>query len=122
MIQVGTQLKVADNSGAKLVECIKVPGGSKKRYARLGEIIVVAVKSAAPKSNVKKKSIQKAVIVRMKKETKRRDNTHIRFDDNSVVIVGEDKNPKGTRIFGPVAIELKAQGYNKIVSLAPEVL
>ena len=122
MIQIGSKLKVADNSGAKIVECIKVLGGSKKRYARLGEIIVVSVKKSISGGNVKDKSIQKAVIVRVKKEQKREDGSYIRFDENAVVIIDKDKLPKGTRIFGPVARELRKDNYTKILSLAPEVL
>jgi len=116
-------LKVADNSGAKLVQCIRVLGGYKKRYARVGDIITIAVKSAQPHAAVKKGQVLHAVIVRQKKETRRPNGTYIRFDDNAVVIVDKkNKEIKGTRIFGPVARELRAKGYNKIVSLAPEVL
>jgi len=122
MIQAETQLKVADNTGAKLVECFKVLGGSKRRYAQIGDIIVVSVKEAAPRGVVKKKSVQKAVIVRQKKELKRKDGSCIRFDENAVVIIGADGLPKGTRVFGPVARELREKGYQKIISLAPEVL
>ncbi|PIE98387.1 MAG: 50S ribosomal protein L14 [Treponema sp.] len=122
MIQVCSRLNVADNSGAKRVECIKVIGGSKRRYAGIGDIIVVAVKSAIPTSAIKKGSIEKAVIVRVSKEYRRPDGTYIRFDDNACVIVDENKNPKGKRIFGPVARELRDMDFMKIVSLAPEVL
>lgn len=122
MIQVETRLNVADNSGAKLVECIKVIGGSKRRYAGIGDIIVVAVKEALPTSVIKKGTIEKAVIVRVSKEYRRPDGTYIRFDDNACVIVDDNKNPKGKRIFGPVARELRDYDYMKIVSLAPEVL
>lgn len=122
MIQVESRLNVADNSGAKLVECIKVVGGSKRRYARIGDIIVVAVKEALPTSVIKKGSIEKAVIVRVSKEYRRPDGTYIRFDDNACVIVDDNKNPKGKRIFGPVARELRDHDYMKIISLAPEVL
>lgn len=122
MIQAETQLKVADNTGAKLVECFKVLGGSKRRYARIGDVIVVSVKEAAPRGVVKKKSVQRAVIVRQKKELKRKDGSCIRFDENAVVIIGTDGLPKGTRVFGPVARELREKGYQKIISLAPEVL
>ncbi|RJQ35594.1 50S ribosomal protein L14 [Candidatus Parcubacteria bacterium] len=123
MIQHRTMLKVADNSGAKLVQCIRVLGGYKKRYARVGDIITIAVKSAQPHAAVKKGQVLHAVIVRQKKETRRPNGTYIRFDDNAVVIVDKkNKEIKGTRIFGPVARELRAKGYNKIVSLAPEVL
>ncbi len=122
MIQAETKLKVADNTGAKLVECFKVPGGSKKRYAYIGDVIVVSVKEAAPRGIVRKKSIQKAVIVRQRKEIRRKDGSYIRFDENAVVIIGTDGMPKGTRVFGPVARELREKGYQKIISLAPEVL
>ncbi|PIR55306.1 50S ribosomal protein L14 [Candidatus Peregrinibacteria bacterium CG10_big_fil_rev_8_21_14_0_10_36_19] len=122
MIQPQTMLKVADNTGAKTVQCIKVLGGSKRRYARLGDIIVVAVKEAGPKGVVKKKSVEKAVVVRQVKEFNRKDGSSIKFDENAVVIVNNDKQPKGTRVFGPVARELRDRGYQKIISLAPEVL
>ena len=122
MIQMQTRLKVADNSGAKEVQCIKVLGGSKKRVASVGDIIVVSVKEAIPNSKVKKGEVAKAVVVRTAKEIKRPDGSYVRFDDNACVIIGDDGNPKGSRIFGPVARELKGKGYNKIVSLAPEVL
>ena len=122
MIQAQTILNVADNSGAKEVMCIKVLGGSKRRYARLGDQIVVSVKKAAPKGAVKRKSIQRAVIVRMRKNLKRKDGSYIKFDENSVVIVNKDGVPIGTRVFGPVARELRDLGYQKIISLAPEVL
>ena len=122
MIQAQTILNVADNSGAKQVMCIKVLGGSKRRYARIGDQIVVSVKKAAPKGNVKKKSVQRAVIVRMKKNLKRKDGSYIKFDENAVVIVNQDGQPRGTRVFGPVARELREKGYQKIISLAPEVL
>ena len=122
MIQVETRLNVADNSGAKLVECIKVIGGSKRRYAGIGDIIVVAVKEALPTSVIKKGAVEKAVIVRVSKEYRRPDGTYIRFDDNACVIIDDNKNPKGKRIFGPVARELRDNDYMKIISLAPEVL
>lgn len=122
MIQTESRLVVTDNSGAKEVLCIKVLGGSHRRYASIGDIIVCAVKKAAPDGMIKKKKVVKAVIVRTSKEIKRPDGSYLRFDDNACVIIGEDGNPKGTRIFGPVARELKAKGYSKIVSLAPEVL
>lgn len=115
-------LQVADNTGAKKVMCIKVLGGSKRRYARVGDVIVCSVKDAAPKGVVKKKSIQKAVVVRTKKDIKRPDGSVLRFDENAVIIINEEKQPKGTRVFGPVARELRAKGYQKIISLAPEVL
>lgn len=123
MIQVQTLLKVADNSGAKEIMCIKVLGGSRRRYARVGDIIVASVKSATPGGVVKKGEVIKAVIVRTVKETRRKDGTYIRFDENAAVIIKEDKNPKGTRIFGPVARELRDKDtFSKILSLAPEVL
>ena len=122
MIQMQSRLNVADNSGAKLVECIKVIGGSHRRYASIGDIIVVAVKDALPTSTIKKGSVEKAVIVRISKEYRRPDGTYIRFDDNACVIIDANKNPKGKRIFGPVARELRERDYMKIVSLAPEVL
>ncbi len=122
MIQMQTYLKVADNSGAKELMCIRVLGGSRKRYANIGDVIVASVKKAAPGGAVKKGDVVKAVIVRSAKGVRRPDGTYIRFDDNAAVIVGEDKNPKGTRIFGPVARELREKEYTKILSLAPEVL
>jgi large subunit ribosomal protein L14 len=123
MIQVQSILKVADNSGAKKVMCIKVVGGYKKRYAGVGEIITAAVKEATPHSAVKKSDVVKAVIVRTKKEIRRKDGTYLRFDDNACVIVDkEKKEPKGTRIFGPVAREVRRAGFFKVASLAPEVL
>jgi len=122
MIQQQSILNVADNSGAKEVMCIKVLGHSKSRYAYIGDEIVVSVKKAAPKGAVKQKSVQRAVIVRMTKTLSRKDGTSVRFDENAVVIVGKDGVPKGTRVFGPVARELRDRGYQKIISLAPEVL
>ncbi|MDR3334393.1 MAG: 50S ribosomal protein L14 [Treponema sp.] len=122
MIQVETFLNVADNSGAKRVQCIKVLGGSKRKYASIGDIIVVAVKDALPTSQIKKGSVEKAVVVRTHKEFRRPDGTYIRFDDNACVIIDASLNPKGKRIFGPVARELREKDYMKIVSLAPEVL
>lgn len=122
MIQVQTILNVADNTGAKSVQCIKVLGGSRRRYAAVGDIIVVAVKQAAPRGAVKKKSVQKAVVVRTRTLTRRKDGSGIRFDDNACVIIGGDKMPKGTRVFGPVARELRAKGFQKIISQAPDVL
>lgn len=123
MIQMRTMLKSADNSGAKKLQCIKVLGSSKPRYAQLGDIIVCAVKEAAPHSTVKKSQVVRAVIVRQKKEYRRKNGVYIRFDDNAVVVVDpKTKEPVGTRIFGPVARELRARGFQKIVSLAPEVL
>ncbi|MBI9101268.1 MAG: 50S ribosomal protein L14 [Spirochaetales bacterium] len=122
MIQMQTYLNVADNSGAKRVQCIKVLGGSKRKSAGVGDIVVVAVKDAIPNAAIKKGEVQKAVIVRTKKEYRRPDGTYIRFDDNACVIIDASENPKGKRIFGPVARELRDSGYMKIVSLAPEVL
>ncbi len=122
MIQVETKLSVADNSGAKKLSCIKVLGGSKRRFASVGDIIVVSVKEAAPNTKVKKGDVLKAVIVRTKKEVERDDGSFVRFDDNSAVIINKDKEPIGTRIFGPVARELRAKKFMKIISLAPEVL
>ncbi len=122
MIQIQTTLNVADNSGAKKVGCIKVLGGSKRRYASIGDIIVVSVKDAMPHSKVKKGEIYKAVIVRTRKEIGRPDGSHIRFDNNSAVLLNKSMEPIGTRIFGPVARELRAKNFMKIVSLAPEVL
>ncbi len=122
MIQTQTVLNVADNTGAKKVMCIKVLGGSKRRYASIGDIIVVAVKGAAVRGVVKNHAVERAVIVRTKKALRREDGSYIRFDENAVVIVGKDGLPRGTRVFGPVARELRAKGYQKIISLAPEVL
>ena len=122
MIQPETRLTVADNSGAKVLYCIKVLGGSRRRYAGIGDIIVVSVKEAIPNAKVKKGDVLKAVVVRTKKELKRPDGTYIRFDDNSAVLINAQKEPIGTRIFGPVARELRGKRFMKIISLAPEVL
>lgn len=122
MIQQESRVKVADNTGARSLLCIKVLGGSRRRYARVGDLIVGTVKQAIPGGSVKKGDIVRAVIVRTKKERRRADGTYIRFDENAAVIVGEDQNPQGTRIFGPVARELRDKNYMKIISLAPEVL
>ena len=122
MIQQESRLKVADNSGAKSVLCIRVLGGSGRRYARVGDIIVCTVKDASSTGNVKKKSVVKAVVVRTRDQIQRKDGSTIAFDDNAVVIIGDDKQPKATRVFGPVPRELRDLGYNKIISLAPEVL
>lgn len=122
MIQQESRLIVADNSGAKEILCIRVLGGTRRRYAHVGDIIVATVKQANPSGGVKKKSIVKAVVVRTRNAIKRADGSTIRFDDNAAVIIGDDKLPKGTRIFGPVPRELRDQGYAKIISLAPEVL
>lgn len=122
MIQQVSRLVVADNSGAKLVKCIKVLGASKRRYASLGDVIVVSVKEATPRGQVKKKTIERAVIIRTHKEVGRKDGSYIRFDDNACVIIDKDGEPKGTRVFGPIARELREKGFQKIVSLATEVL
>lgn len=122
MIQVHTKLNVADNSGAKKVQCIRVLGGTRRRYARVGDIIVVAVKEALPNSKVKKGDVKRAVVVRTIKETRRPDGSYIRFSDNSAVLINPQGEPIGTRIFGPVARELRAKKFMKIISLAPEVL
>lgn len=122
MIQMQSYLNVADNSGAKKVQCVKVLGGSKRKTAGIGDVVVVAVKDALPNAQVKKGDVQRAVIVRTKKEHRRNDGTYIRFDDNACVIIDANQNPKGKRIFGPVARELREGGYMKIISLAPEVL
>ena len=122
MIQMRTMCSVADNSGAKKVQCIKVLGGTRRRYARLGDVIVVAVKEATPNAAVKKGEVRKAVVVRTVKEMGREDGTYIRFDDNAVVIINDVREPVGTRIFGPVARELRRKRFMRIVSLAPEVL
>ena len=122
MLQMQSKMVVADNSGAKLVQFIKVLGGTHRRYAGIGDIVVVAVKEAIPTSTIKEGSVQKAVIVRVAKEYRRPDGTYIRFDDNACVLIDADKNPKGKRIFGPVARELRDMDFMKIVSLAPEVL
>ncbi|MGA2765722.1 MAG: 50S ribosomal protein L14 [Spirochaetia bacterium] len=122
MIQMKTLLNVADNSGAKQVQCIKVLGGTRRKYASIGDIIVVAVKDALPNAAIKKGGIEKAVVVRTRKEYHRPDGTFIRFDDNACVVIDANNNPKGKRIFGPVARELRDKDFMKIVSLAPEVL
>jgi large subunit ribosomal protein L14 len=122
MIQQETRLGVCDNSGAKEILCIRVLGGTRRRYARVGDIIVATVKQAAPNGTVKKKSVVKAVIVRTRNQIRRKDGSTIKFDDNAAVIIGDDKLPRATRIFGPVPRELRDLGYAKIISLAPEVL
>ena len=122
MIQARTMLKVADNTGAKIVQCIKVLGGSKKRYAKIGDIIVGTVKEAEPRRMVKTHEIIKAVIIRQKKPLRRYDGSYIRFDDNAVVVLGTGKEPRGGRIFGPVAREIKEKGFEKIASLAEELV
>ncbi len=122
MIQQESKLKVADNSGAKVIEAIKILGGTGAKYANIGDIVTATVKQAIPGGMVKKGDIVKAVIVRTARETRRSDGSYIRFDDNAAVIVADDKSPRGTRIFGPVARELREEGFTKILSLAPEVL
>lgn len=122
MIQQESRLNVCDNSGAKEILCIRVLGGTRRRYAHVGDIIVATVKEANPQGNVKKKTVVKAVVVRTQKEIRRKDGSTIKFDDNAAVIIGDDKMPKATRIFGPVPRELRDLGYAKIISLAPEVL
>jgi large subunit ribosomal protein L14 len=122
MIQQYSRLRVADNSGAKTISCIGVPGGSGRKYAWVGDIIVASVKEAAPASNVRKGEVVRAVIVRTSKSHRRPDGSHIRFDDNAAVLVNDDQMPRGTRIFGPVARELRDKNFMRIVSLAPEVL
>ncbi|MDO9231496.1 MAG: 50S ribosomal protein L14 [bacterium] len=121
MIQAQTKLKVADNSGAKMIQCFKVLGGSKRRFASIGDIVVASVKTAEPRGIVKKGDKVRAVIVRQRKEFRRKDGSYIRFDENAAVIL-ENKEPKGTRIFGPIAREIRDKGFSKIISLAPEVL
>lgn len=122
MIQQESRLKVTDNSGAKVILCIRVLGGTRRRYARVGDIIVATVKQASPTGQVKKKSVVKAVVVRTRDTIQRKDGSTITFDDNAAVIIGDDKNPRATRVFGPVPRELRDMGYAKIISLAPEVL
>ena len=122
MIQQESRLKVTDNSGAKEILCIRVLGGTRRRYARVGDVIVATVKEANPTGQVKKKSVVKAVVVRTRDTIQRKDGSTIAFDDNAAVIIGDDKNPRATRVFGPVPRELRDMGYAKIISLAPEVL
>ncbi len=122
MIQMQTSLNVADNSGAKRVYCIKVLGGSRRRYARVGDVIIVSVKEAIPNGKVKKGDVLRAVVVRTKKEIGRNDGTYLKFDDNAAVLINDNMEPVGTRIFGPVARELRAKQFMKIVSLAPEAI
>ena len=122
MIQQESYLKVADNTGAKEIHCIRVLGGSKRKYGNIGDVIVASVRKAAPGGTVKKGDVVKAVIVRSKRGLRREDGTYVRFDENAAVIIKEDKNPKGTRIFGPVARELREKDFMKILSLAPEVI
>lgn len=122
MIQEGTNLKVADNTGAKAIRCFKVLGGTRRRYAGIGDVVVAAVKEASPHGLVKKKEVVQAVIVRQRQKLVRKDGSYISFDENAAVLINKDKTPRGTRIFGPVARELRDAGYMKIISLAPEVL
>ncbi|NLL45652.1 MAG: 50S ribosomal protein L14 [Clostridiales bacterium] len=122
MIQQESYLKVADNSGAKEIKCIRVLGGSKRRYGNIGDVIVASVRKAAPGGTVKKGDVVRAVIVRSARGVRRADGTYVRFDENAAVLIKEDKNPRGTRIFGPVARELREKDYMKILSLAPEVI
>lgn len=122
MIQQETRLKVADNTGAREILCIKVLGGSSRRYARVGDVVAASVKQAMPGGSVKKGEVVQAVVVRTRKEIRRPDGSYVRFDDNAAVLINETKNPRGTRIFGPVARELRDKNFMKIVSLAPEVL
>ena len=122
MIQQESYLKVADNTGAKEIKCIRVLGGSKRKYGNIGDVIVASVRKAAPNGTVKKGEVVKAVIVRSAKGVRRADGTYVRFDDNAAVLIKDDKNPRGTRIFGPVARELRDKDYMKILSLAPEVI
>lgn len=122
MIQQESRLKVADNSGAKSILCIRVLGGTRRRYARVGDVIVASVKEANPTGNVKRKSVVKAVVVRTTDKIKRKDGSTICFDENAAVIINDDKNPRATRVFGPIPRELREMGYSKIISLAPEVL
>lgn len=122
MIQQETYLKVADNTGAKEIKCIRVLGGSKRKYASIGDVIVASVRKAAPGGQVKKGDVVKAVVVRTSKAVRRADGTYVRFDDNAAVLIKDDRNPTGTRIFGPVARELRDRDYMKILSLAPEVI
>lgn len=122
MIQLRSMLNIADNSGAKLAQCIKVLGGTRRRYAGLGDIVIVTIKQATPRATVKTHAVERGVVVRVRKEQKRRDGSYVRFDENAIVIVAKDNLPKGTRVFGPVARELREKGFQKIISLAPEVV
>jgi large subunit ribosomal protein L14 len=115
-------LNIADNSGAKLAQCVKILGGTRRRYAGIGDIVIVSIKQATPRATVKTHAVERGVVVRTKKELKRKDGSYIRFAENAIVIVGKDNQPKGTRVFGPVARELREKGFQKIISLAPEVL
>jgi len=122
MIQLRTMTKIADNTGAKLAQVIRVLGGHHRKYASIGDIVVVTIKQATPKGTVKTHAVEKGVVVRVKKEIRRKDGSYIRFDENAIVIINKDGVPKGTRVFGPIARELREKGYQKIISLAPEVL
>ncbi len=122
MIQQESRLKVADNSGARELLCIRVLGGTRRRYAHVGDIIVASVKDANPAGNIKRKSVVKAVVVRTSAPIRRKDGSVVRFDENAAVVIGDDKNPKATRVFGPIPRELRDKGYMKIISLAPEVM
>lgn len=122
MIQPQSMLVVTDNTGAKTVMCIRVLGGTRRRYARIGDVIIVAVKEASPRGTVRKKTVERAVVVRTREMTRRKDGSGVRFDDNACVIIQKDGLPKGTRVFGPVARELRVRGYQKIISQAPDVL
>jgi len=122
MIQLRSMINIADNTGAKLAQVIKVLGGHHRKYASIGDIVVVTIKQAAPKGAVKTHAVEKGVVVRARKEIRRKDGSYIRFDENAIVIINKDGEPKGTRVFGPIARELREKGYQKIISLAPEVL
>ena len=122
MIQESTRLTVADNSGAKIIQCIRVLGGTRRRYARIGDIIIGAVKEAEPRRPVKKHEVVRAVVVRQKKAFRRKDGSYISFDDNAVIIIDKDKNPRGGRIFGPISRELKEKGFDKVVNLAKDIV
>lgn len=122
MIQLRSMVQVADNTGAKLAQTIKVMGSSRRRYAGLGDVVVVTIKDAAPRGTVRTHAVERGVVVRSRKETKRRDGSYIRFDENAIVIITKDNEPKGTRVFGPIARELREKGFQKIISQAPEVL
>ncbi len=122
MIQLRSMIQVADNTGAKLAQCIKVMGSTGRRYAGLGDIVVVTVKVAAPRGTVKEHAVERGVVVRCRKETKRKDGSYIRFDENAIVIINKENEPKGTRVFGPIGRELREKGFQKIISQAPEVL
>lgn len=122
MIQQESLVKIADNSGAKLAKVVKVLGGTRRRYAKIGDIVIVAIKQAAPRGTVKTHAVERGVVVRSNQSTRRKDGSYIRFDENAIVIISKEGQPKGTRVFGPIARELRDKGYQKIISLAPEVL